>query len=361
MGGMPALWLLVLPLQAGEVRLKDVAQVEGVRPNFLNGFGLVVGLNGTGDKDQTRFTTQAVVNALAKSGISLDPSTVKVKNVAFVMLQAELPAFARSGSRLDVTVSSYGDATSLQGGTLLWAELKALDGLTYAVAQGAVLVGGFAAGGSGSQVTNNHPTVGRIPNGGLVERSLGFSLAGADRIRLVLREADFATMSRAVKAVNEELEEELAHSLDARVLEVVVPESERRDPVNFISRVEGVSLRPDAVAKVVVNEKTGTLIMGRDVRIDQVAISHGGLTIVIQANRSVVQPGPFSQGQTAIEENLSTEAQQKDGHVMVSREGVSLGVIADTLNSLKVTPRDMIAIFQAMKEAGALHAELKVL
>ncbi|MCB1052599.1 MAG: flagellar basal body P-ring protein FlgI [Acidobacteria bacterium] len=352
--------LLTAPLLA-DVRLKDIASVEGVRPNYLNGFGLVVGLNGTGDKDQTRFTTQALVNALAKSGISLDPTTVKVKNVAFVLVQAELPAFSRPGTRVDVTVSSYGDATSLQGGTLLWSELKGLDNQTYAICQGPVIVGGFAAGNSGSNVTQNHPTVGRIPNGGLIERPLPVSFSFRERVRFILDDADFVTMERTVQAINAKLGTPLARSLDPRTLEVIVPLEQQNDPVGFVSMLEHVNIAPDSPARVVINEKTGTIIMGRDVRIDQVAISHGGLTVIVQSDRSVVQPNPLSRGETAVQENFNAEVQQNPGSLMVAREGVSLGAIADTLNALKVTPRDMIAILQAMKEAGALHAELVVM
>jgi flagellar P-ring protein precursor FlgI len=342
-------------------RLKDIASIEGVRSNQLNGFGLVVGLNQTGDKDQTRFTTQALVNALAKSGIRLDATSVKVKNVAFVLVQAELPPFAQSGNRLDVTVSSYGDATSLQGGTLLWTELKGLDGQTYAIAQGPLTVGGFTAGGGGNNVTQNHPTVGRIPNGAMVERTVSVDLIRDQLIRFVFFDQDFTTVTRAMDAVNEAFGQSIATAKNPRLLEILMPPDLDAHPLTFISELENIRIAPDAPARVVINEKTGTIIMGQDVRIAQVAISHGNLTILVETTNQVVQPNALAEGETAVETNTQASATEQTARFIVTEEGVSLGAIAETLNALKVPPRDLISILQAIKEAGAMYAEIKTI
>lgn len=353
--------LLFGTLFAGKIRIKDISSVEGVRSNPLMGFGLVVGLNGTGDKDQTRFTTQALVNALAKSGLSLDASRVKVKNVAFVMVQAELPAFAQNGSRIDLLVSSYGDATSLQGGTLLWTELKGLDNRTYAVGQGPLTIGGFSAGSGGSKVTQNHPTVGRIPSGALVERTVPVQLGRGGKIRFVFNDSDFTTLSRARSVVNDYLGTDLATALNSRVLEILITPEWQNRKVQLLSDLGNLRIEPDRVARVVINEKTGTIIMGQDVKIGKVAISHGSLTILIQSTEKVVQPNALAEGTTQTETNTFTDVQQPSARLIVAEEGVSLGTIAETLNALKVTPRDLIAILQAIKESGALFAELKLI
>ncbi|MDJ0835298.1 MAG: flagellar basal body P-ring protein FlgI [Acidobacteriota bacterium] len=346
-----------------QVRLKDIASIEGVRPNVLTGFGIVVGLNGTGDKDQTRFTTQALANALAKSGISLAASSIKVKNVALVLVQAELPPFARSGSRIDVTASSTGDAQSLQGGTLLLTELKGLDGQTYALAQGPLSIGGFGAGGGGSSVTVNHLTVGRVPNGAMVEREVTFDFLAEGRVRYILDQSDFTTMDRAVTAINRLLGARYARSLNPRIMEVIIPPEQTADTIAFISRLENLTIRPDTAARIVINERTGTIVIGENVKVDRVAIAHGSLTIQIQTeNIAVPSPGAFRPADTVIETNqITTVDQGGDARVMIADEGVSLGSIARTLNALKVSPRDIIAIFQALKEAGAIHAELKLI
>ncbi len=358
-----ALVMAAAPLSA-QVRLKDIAGVEGVRNNALTGFGIVVGLNGTGDKDQTRFTTQALANALSKSGISLDPTAIKVKNVAFALVQAELPPFSRSGTLIDVRVSSAGDATSLQGGSLLLTELKAVNGETYALAQGALSIGGFAAGGSGSQTIKNHPTVGYIPNGAIVERATPFDSFTDNRVRFWLRESDFTTMSRAVEAINSRLGSEYARPVNGRTLEVMAPPEMRHDMVSFVSLVENVALLPDAPAKIVINERTGTIIIGENAKIRRVAIAHGNLTIQIQTENLAVPSGSLVEGPApVIQTNTDTfvTEDRPESSVLVAQEGVTLGEIAETLNALKVTPRDIIAIFQALKEAGAIHAELKLI
>ena len=343
-----------------QVRLKDIASVEGVRNNILTGFGIVVGLNGTGDKDQTRFTVQALANALSKSGITLDPSAIKVKNIAMVLVQAELPPFARSGSRIDITVSSTGDAGSLQGGTLLLTDLRGIDGNVYALAQGPVSIGGFSAGGGGSQVVKNHPTVGRVPNGAMVEREVDYNFLSQDKIRFIFTQNDFTTMDRAVHAVNQLLGAQYAAPLNSRIMEIQVPLEFGSSLVSFIARIENLTLRPDAQAKIVINERTGTIVIGQNVRIDRVAIAHGSLTIQIQTENVAVPSGALVGGAPTVnqanQDTIVDEAQ--DASLMIAKEGISLGEIADALNALKVSPRDMIAIFQALKEAGAIHAKL---
>lgn len=354
--------LFCFPLVFGQVRIKDIATIEGARSNSLTGLGLVVGLNGTGDKDQTKFTTQALSNVLTKSGIALSPTDIKVKNVALVLVQAELPPFVRSGSRIDVTVSSTGDAISLQGGSLLLSELKGVDGRTYALAQGPVSIGGFAAGGGGASVVKNHPTVGRIPSGAMVERSVDFPFLTNNKVRFIFDRADFTTMDRAVGAVNQLLGAPYASPINPRVMEVAAPPEFQGDMISFVSRVENLRLKPDTVARVVINERTGTIVIGENVRVDKVAIAHGSLTIKIDTENIAVPSGAAVGGaDTVIETNTDTTATEDEARVMVAEEGVSLGTIAETLNGLKVSPRDIIAIFQALKEAGAIHAELKLI
>jgi flagellar P-ring protein precursor FlgI len=360
--GIFYLFLLISQTALSQVRIKDISEVEGARSNVLTGFGIVVGLAGTGDKDQTKFTTQALSNALSKSGISLAPTDIKVKNVAMVLVQAELPPFVQSGSRIDVTVSSTGDASSLQGGSLLLSELKAIDGQTFALAQGPVSIGGFGAGGGGNSVTVNHPTVGRIPNGGMVERSLDFPFLAGDRVRFIFNESDFTTMDRAVTAVNQLLGAAYARPLNPRIMEVTTPPEFKNDMISFVSRVENLRLRPDVVARVVINERTGTIVIGENVRVDKVAIAHGSLTIQIDTQNVAVPSGAAVGGaDTVLETNQPTTAIEREARLVVAEEGVSLGSIAKTLNGLKVSPRDIIAIFQALKEAGAIHAELRLI
>lgn len=355
-----AFWL---PEARGQVRLKDIAEIEGVRANQLTGIGLVVGLNGTGDKDQTRFSTQALANMLAKSGLTVAATDIKVKNIATVLLSAELPAFSKAGGRLDVTVSSIGDATSLQGGTLLLTELRGVDGQVYALAQGPLSIGGFSAGGSGASVVKNHPTVGILTNGAIVEREVPYDFLSSDRIRFVLRHEDFTTVARAVEAVNTWLKQDLAFPLNSRTMEIKVPDGfVGPNLVEFVSQLENLTIIPDMAARVVVNERTGTIIIGKDVKVDRVAIAHGNLTIQIQTDNDAEFSDARIGGPDGIlQTNTVTNADEPGAQVFVAPEGISLGVIAETLNALKVSPRDIIAIMQALKEAGALHAELKLI
>ncbi len=355
--------VLSTPLTAQQVRIKDIANLEGVRDNMLTGYGIVVGLNGTGDKDQTRFTTQTLANALSKSGIKLDPTNIKVANVAMVLVQAELPPFARNGHRIDIQVSSLGDAKSLQGGTLLVTELKAVDNKTYALAQGAISVGGYSAGGNGSSVIQNHPTVGTIPNGAIVEREVPFDFLTLDRLHYIFYQEDFTTMDRAVAAVNEMFGSSFARPLNSRTMQVVIPpEFQGNNLVALVARIENLTLRPDQAAKIVINERTGTIIIGQKVVVESVAISHGDITIQIQTeNLAVPGGGQVNAPPTVNQQNTDTQVLEEPGRVFVTKQSVTLGQIAETLNALKVSPRDIISILQAMKEAGAIHAELKLI
>lgn len=351
--------ILTLGLEhAQAARLKDLADVEGVRGNQLFGYGIVVGLNGTGDGNGSQFTSKGVSNMLEKLGIRIDAKDIKVKNVAAVMVTATLPPFIRPGSKIDVTLSSLGDAKSLQGGNLLFTPLKAADGNTYAVAQGGVSVGGFAIEGGGDSAQKNHPTVGLISQGATVERGLPFDLFQSQRVRIVLREPDFTTMTRVVKAINLHLGRPLAVALDAATVEMPLIDEFAKDPIGLVSRVEIVEVDPDIGAKVVVNERTGTIIMGEAVSISRVALAHGNLNISIRSETQVSQPNALSQGQTQTVTNSDVNVAEEDRRLGIVGGKVTLGEVVAALNSLGATPRDLISIFQALKRSGALQAEL---
>lgn len=344
-----------------EVRLKEVARLQGVRSNQLLGYGVVVGLDGTGDKDQTKFTVQSLMNLMSRQGLTVNPATVKVKNVAAVMVTAELPAFSRTGSRIDVTVSSTGDAKSLAGGVLLMTALQGPDSQIYAVAQGPLLVGGFSASAGGASVTKNHPTVGRVPEGALIEREIAGSFNARATLRYSLMEEDFTTAIRVVHAINEELGEKLAQPLDSRTVELQIPKEFQGRAVELVARLENLSVQLQPKARVVVNERTGTVIMGSEVRIGAVSIVQGGLSIMVSSTPLVSQPTPFSQGKTVTATKKDVAAVEEKPKTVTVEPGVSVGKLAEMLNGMGVSPRDMVAILQAIKEAGALQAELRVL
>lgn len=353
----------VLPAQAqAEARIKDIAKVQGVRENELFGYGLVVGLNGTGDRAQVTFTIQAVVSMLKKLGITVPAERLTLKNVAAVMVTAKLPAFAKVGSTLDVTVSSVGDAANLQGGTLLITPLQAADGQVYAVAQGPISIGGFnfEAGGTGEKVQKNHPTVGRVPNGAIVEREPSTDFLKAQQLLLVLNNSDFTTALRMAQAVAKSLGAD-SRAKDASTVEIRIPDSYVSNPVELIAAIENVSLVPDMPAKVVVNERTGTIVMGSQVRISTVAVAHGNLSLQIRAELMVSQPAPFSEGKTTVVPQTALEAREDRTRFNLVSEGVNIGDVVKALNALAVTPRDMIALLQAIKAAGALQGELEIL
>jgi flagellar P-ring protein precursor FlgI len=353
--------LLSLPEPAHGARIKDIAQIVGVRNNQLFGYGLVGGLSGTGDKQGTEFTIQTLTNMLLKMGINVDPVQVKVKNVAAVVVTAELPAFASPGMRLDVLVSSIGDAKSLQGGTLMMTPLQGVDGETYALAQGPVSLGGFAAGAGGDTAVKNHPTVATIPSGALVERAVAVPLQLRERLHFVLHQPDFTTADAVSKAMNAQIGQTVATSQDSRTVLVDVPESFQDHVVDYIARLETIEVSVDAPARVVVNERTGTVVMGENVRISTVAVSHGGLSVVITEEPVVSQPSPFGEGKTVVTKERDLSVQDEPSHLMVLPAGVSLGEVVKALNAVGVTPRDLIAILQAMKTAGALSAELVIM
>jgi len=353
--------LLLAPESSHGARIKDIAEIVGVRNNQLVGYGLVGGLNGTGDKQGTEFTIQSLTNMLLKMGINVDPTQVKVKNVAAVIVTAELPAFSRPGIRLDVQVSSIGDAKSLQGGTLLITPLQGVDGETYALAQGAVSLGGYAAGSGGDSAVKNHPTVGTIPSGAMVERSVAVPLELRERLHFVLHQPDFTTSEAVSEAMNRQIGQTVAFSQDSRTVLVDVPGDFQDHVVDFIARLETVEVPVDFPARVVVNERTGTVVMGEHVRISTVAVSHGGLSVVIQEEPVVSQPSPFGRGRTVVTEDKDLSVEEEESHLMVLPAGVSLGDVVKALNAVGVTPRDLIAILQAMSAAGALSAELVIM
>lgn len=346
----------------GNTRLKELITIEGIRENQLVGYGVVVGLNGTGDKRQTVFSTQSLTNMLERMGITVAPTAIRVANTASVMLTATLPAFAQPGTRIDVTASAIGDSTNLQGGILLMTSLRAANGQVYAVAQGPVVTGGFVAGRGGTSSTLNHPTVGRLPNGATVEQAAP-SVAPVSKIRLQLRTADFATSARIADAINEHLGKsvQIAHADNSALVSVETPAEWKERMTEFIASIEDLRVTVDHAAKVVVNERTGTIVMGKDVRISPVAILHGGLTIEIQTTFAVSQPNPLSAGTTEVVPQQKTIAKEENAKNLVLKEGATIEQLVRALTAIGSTARDIIAILQNLKAAGALDAELEVI
>ncbi len=351
---------LTTPLAATpKVRVKDLASVEGVRSNPLIGYGLVVGLKGTGDGTQAEFTVQSLANTLLRNGVSVPQSAIRVKNVAAVMVTVELPPFVRAGQRLDVQVASIGDAKSLQGGMLLMTPLNGPDGKTYAVAQGAVSIGGaFLGGGGGNSVQKNHPTAGRIPSGAIIERQVPQALNQLGELRLLLREPDFATAARLAEAINQRFGFELARAEDAVGVRLNPTASLAANTVELLADVQEIEVVPDTIAKIIINEKTGTVVMGHDVRISTVALAHGNLTVEVITRKDIAPPGPFSDGQATVVPQTEVSTREGPNSVITLQEGVTVSDVVETLNDLGVSARDMIAIFQAMRAAGALYAEI---
>ncbi len=352
---------LVGPAQAE--RIKDLAQVAGVRSNQLVGYGLVVGLDGTGDQStQAPYTVQSLKAMLAKFGIVLPPGVnPKPKNVAAVAVHAELPPFVKPGQTIDVTVSSIGNAKSLRGGALLMTPLKGPDGKVYAIAQGNLVVSGFGAAQDGSRVTVNIPSAGRIPNGATVERAVPNGFAQGDSVVLHLHEPDFTTAQRLAQAIDHTLGEGTAFPLDAASVQVRAP----RDPaqrVGFLSVLENLELEPgEAPAKVIINSRTGTVVIGSHVRVTPAAVAHGNLTVRVTAKPVVSQPAPFSQGQTQVVPRTDIEIEQEKNRMFVFEAGVSLDEIVRAVNGVGAAPGDLVAILEALKQAGALRAQLIVI
>jgi flagellar P-ring protein precursor FlgI len=348
--------------QAGGARLEDIATIQGVRSNQLVGYGLVVGLAGTGDSQQVSFTIQSVASMLQKFGVNVPQSSLTMKNVAAVMVTADLPAFAKNGSTIDVTVSSMGDSASLQGGTLLQTPLQAANGQIYAVAQGSVSVGGFSVnkGGGGGSVTQNHVTAGGIPGGAIVEKDVPTTLQHGSDISVSLNQPDFLTAARVATAINENLPQGAigAHASDAATIDISV--SPGTDPIPLIAQLDSLTIVPDTPAKIVIDERTGTVVLGGDVSVSQCAIAHGDLTIQVTNDSTVSQPNPLSRGTTQVVHRTGVNVSEGAEHLIAVPDSPTIDKVVKALNALGVTPRDLIAILQAMKEAGALHADLEV-
>lgn len=344
-------------------RVKDVASVSGVRENQLIGYGLVVGLDGTGDQTtQTPFTIQSLNNMLGQLGLTPEAGNPQLRNVAAVMVTAELPPFAKPGQRIDVTVSSMGNATSLRGGTLLMTPLKGADGATYSIAQGNLVVGGFGAeGADGSQITVNVPSVGRIPNGATVEREVPTAFARGDYVTLNLHRPDFTTANRLVQTINDTFGQGVADALDGSSVRVRAPASADQR-VGFVAELEKLPIeRGTPPARVIVNSRTGTVVIGASVQVTPAAVSHGSLTVTISEAPRVVQPAPFGQGETAVEPDTDIAIEEGDNTMFLFDPGTSLDQIVRAVNNVGAAPGDLVAILEALREAGALRAELVVI
>jgi flagellar P-ring protein precursor FlgI len=347
---------------AAAARLKDLVDVEGVRDNQLLGYGLVVGLAGTGDRQQTIFPYQSLANVLERMGISVSGAMLVVKNTAAVMVTATLPAFAQPGIHLDVTAAAVGDAKNLQGGILVLTSLRAADGQVYAVAQGPVVTGGFTAGDGGVSKTVNHPTVGRSPGGATVERAAP-SMAPKTQVRLQLRQSDFTTSARMAEAINKKLAgaAPLAHADNAGLVSVSIPPEFASRTTEFVAELENVSVDADRPARVIINERTGTIVLGKDVRISPVAILHGNLSVEIQTTFTVSQPGPMSTGTTQVVPLTTTAAKEEKARNIVLKQGATVEELVLALTAIGSTPRDVIAILQGLRSAGALEADVVVI
>jgi flagellar P-ring protein precursor FlgI len=344
-------------------RLKDLAAIEGVRENQLVGYGLVVGLAGTGDRSQTMFPAQSLANMLQRMGVTISATAIRVANTAAVMVTATLPAFAQPGSRIDATAAAVGDAANLQGGLLILTELRGADGRVYAVAQGPVVTGGFVAGRSGTQQTVNHPTVGRVPAGAIVERAAP-TPPPSRRIHLQLKDADFTTAARIVEALNKTFGANgapVAAAESSAVIAVEVPTPYAERPVEFVAALESVTVDADRPARVVINERTGTIVMGKDVRIAPVAVMHGSLTVEVQTTYQVSQPAPLGTGTTEVVPQVGVGVKEEKTRNIVLKQGATVEELVRALSAIGSTPRDVIAILQNMRAAGALEAELEVI
>jgi flagellar P-ring protein precursor FlgI len=344
-------------------RIKDLAQIEGVRQNQLIGYGLVVGLNGTGDTlNNSPFTKQSLTAMLERLGVNTRGATLRTANVAAVMVTANLPAFATQGTRLDITVSALGDSKSLQGGTLLVTPLLGADGEVYAVGQGSVAIAGFAAAGDAAKITRGVPTVGRISNGALIEREVEFKLNTQRALRLALRNPDLTTAKRIAASINDYLGADTAEPTDPSTINIQIPAKYRGNMVQMLTEIEQLKIEPDQVARIVIDERSGIIVMGRDVRVSQVALAQGNLTVTITERPAVSQPEPLSDGTTVVVPNTSVQVDTDDKKKLtVLNEGVTLREVVDGLNALGIGPRDLIAILQAIKASGALQAEIEVM
>jgi flagellar P-ring protein FlgI len=361
-----SLALLALPAGAQPIdvptRLKDVAALQGVSSTPVIGYGLVVGLNKTGDKRQTIFSAQTLANMLQQFGVTVGAQQMKVENIAAVLVTADLPPYAHQGSRLDITASSVGDARSLQGGVLLPTPLRGPNGQVVAMAQGSLTLGGFGGGSGGNNVQVNHLTVGRVPSGALVNVEIAAQLPPTDTISLSLKDPDFTSASQVAMAVNRELGEGSARVVDSATINVKVPGPYRTAIPELVARLEPLSVTVDAAARVVINERTGTVVVGGSVRLGPAAVAHGNLSVKISTRLEVSQPAPFSRnGDTAVVPQEEVEVNEGRNQLLMLEQGTTLESVVRGLNALGVSPRDIIAIMQALKAAGALRAELVIL
>jgi flagellar P-ring protein precursor FlgI len=358
-----AVALTAVSALGNSAKIRDLADLEGVRDNQLLGYGLVVGLKGTGDKNLTVFSAQTLTNLLSRMGVTVQPSAIQVKNTAAVIITATLPPFGQPGAHLDVTVAAVGDCTNLQGGLLVMTPLKGPDNQVYAVAQGSVVTGGFVAGGRGNSQTVNHPTAGRVPNGAIIERAAP-SVEPCERFRLHLRNPDYATAARITRTLDEHFGEnqaEVAHADNEGVIVVEVPAKFRSHTVDFIAALEDLSVETEHPARVVVNERTGTVVMGRDVTISPVTILHGPLTVEVQTTETVSQPLPASKGETVVLPQTRVAAKQEPVKNVSLKAGATVDDLVKALIVTGSTPRDIIAVLQALKAAGAIEAEIEVI
>jgi flagellar P-ring protein FlgI len=344
-------------------RIKDLATIQGVRPNQLIGYGLVVGLDGTGDQTtQTPFTVQSIASMLSNMGVNIPPGTsLQLKNVAAVMVTTQLPAFARPGQLVDVTVSSLGNAKSLRGGTLLLTPLKGADGQIYAMAQGNVVIAGAGASAAGSKVQVNQLNAGRVPGGATVERAVASPLARGDTVQLELTTGDFTVARRVAEAINRKWGDGVASPLDGRLIQLRAPAAPE-ERIAFLAEVENLTVEaPPAAAKVIINARTGSIVMNQSVTVEPCAVAHGNLSIVVSATPVISQPAPFSQGQTVVTEQADIQIRQDNGNLMYVPGGAKLADVVKALNAMGASPADLLAILQAMKAAGALRAELEII
>lgn len=349
----------LLPAHVGGEQVRDLVMVSGARDNQLVGYGLVAGLAGDGDKDPI-YTQQTVANLLRRYGITVPVTTLSAKNVAVVMVTADIPAFVKPGARLDVQVASMGDAKSLQGGVLLQTPLLGADNKVYAVAQGPLSIGGFVAGGGGATVTKNHPTAAQIVGGAIVEHEIPTTIVHDDTIELMLREPSFTTASRLAAAINNTFTNS-AHAIDSTSVRVSMPTNLEAFPVDFVARLENLDVTPDTPARIIINERTGTIVATSAIRIAACAVSQGNITINVATTYDVSQPNAFSKtGQTVVTPRTTTEVTEPKGTLVPFPELPTVEKVASALNALGATPRDMMAIFEAMKQAGALQADLVI-
>ncbi len=354
---------IALPVGTAEAaRIKDVAQIYGKPSIYLMGTGLVAGLNRTGDSTRNEATIQQIVNRLQGQGVTVNPADIMARNVASVIVTATMPADAKPGTHIDVEVASMGDARSLEGGVLLFTMLSAVDGEDYALAKGPLIIGGYSAEAAGNQVRKNHPTTGRVASGGEVVQVPAnyFDLNRQQQVIWNLDKPDFTTAANMAEAINDYLAADYAKALDSSSVVVHVPEAVRGNVIAFVSQLESLELTVDAAAKVVVNERTGTVVMGSDVKIAPVAVAHGGLSIEVERTTNVSQPGALSGGQTVLLDNTRIEVEEEEGRVSMV-EGTTIGELVTALNSLGVSPRDLISILTAIRQAGAIHAAIETL